>query len=455
MTPPLDTSTPEGRSRERYRLILLSSTAGVAAMGVSALVGLASVPIALAYLGKDAYGLWAVVGSMAAWIALFDPGLVQGLLIAVSEAHGRDDRVAARAYFSTAFFGLLGVSLVVVVGVALVAPFVPWARLFDVPASMAPRSAPAGFGTALALAALALPVALVPQVYAAYQRSYVASGFAMVGALLSLGLLLMATRLGAPFAAVVGTAGAAALVAGAMGLAWLTGRQMTWMRPSWSAVSRGALRRLLSSALPFYFFQLGALLVNQTQRPVLAHRAGLDTVAEYDLLMRLYAFTVVVITASTASVSPTFRESFERGDLGWIRRSFWHLVRLRMGLAAAACVAMLVGGNWIVRIWLHRTDFQYGGWTWLALSALVLIAVWASSFTELLTIMDRIRPMVAVVLIQGAMTVALTWVLGSRHGVLGALLAFAIPGAALSGWIAPRLAGRLLFADGPPRPRMR
>ncbi len=107
MAPPVDTATPEGRSRERYRRIFLSSAAGVAAMGVSALVGLASVPISLAYLGKEAYGLWAVAGSVAAWVALLDPGLVQGLVIAVSEAHGRDDHEAARAYFSTAFFALL------------------------------------------------------------------------------------------------------------------------------------------------------------------------------------------------------------------------------------------------------------------------------------------------------------------------------------------------------------
>jgi O-antigen/teichoic acid export membrane protein len=449
MAPPVDTATPEGRSRERYRRIFLSSAAGVAAMGVSALVGLASVPISLAYLGKEAYGLWAVAGSVAAWVALLDPGLVQGLVITVSEAHGRDDHEAARAYFSTAFFALLAVAVLAVAVVGLLAPVVPWGRFFDVPASMTSIGASAGFGVALALAALALPLALVSQAYAAYQRAYVGSAFTMGGSLLSLALLLVATRTGAPFAAVVGTTGTATVVAGLAALGWLAWRVFPWMRPSWGAVSRGALRRLLASAAPLYLFQLGALFVNQTQRPILAHRAGLDTVADYDLLIRLYTFTVVLITASTASVAPTFRESFERGDREWLRRSFRHLVHLRMGLAAAASLVMLAAGNWLVRTWLRRTDFQYDTSTWLTLAALVLIAVWSSSFVELLTIMDRLWPMVTVVLVQGVLTIVLTWLLGGRHGVLGALLAFALPGAALSGWFAPRLAGRLLSSHDP------
>jgi hypothetical protein len=54
MALPVDIATPEGRSRERVRRIFLSSAAGVAAMAVSAGVGLVSVPISLAYLGKEA-----------------------------------------------------------------------------------------------------------------------------------------------------------------------------------------------------------------------------------------------------------------------------------------------------------------------------------------------------------------------------------------------------------------
>ena len=444
---PFDTSTPEGRSRERYRRILLSSATGLAAMGVSALVGLASVPISLHYLGKEAYGLWAVVGSVAAWVAIFDLGLVQGLVIAVSEAHGREDREAARAYFSTAFFALVGVASIVAGSVALVTPLLPWARLFEVPASIPPGTAAAGFGVALALSALALPVALVPQAYAGFQRAYVASVFAMGGAVLSLGFLVVATRLGAPFAAVVAASGAATLLAGLASLAWLAGRQMPWMRPRWSAVSGKALRRLLSSAVPLYLFQLGALLVNQTQRPVLAHQAGLGIVAEYDVLIRIYVFASLLVTASTASVAPAFRESWERGERSWVRSAFWRLVSFRVAAGVVGCTVLVVFGNDLLGLWLGRPDFHFAPSVWLALSAYLVVAIWGTSFFELLTILDRIWVQVAVVLAQGIVTVALTWVLGGRFGVLGALAAVGLPTLVVSGGVMPWLGTALLRRD--------
>jgi O-antigen/teichoic acid export membrane protein len=409
-------------------------------MGVSALVGLASVPLSLGYLGKEAYGLWALVGSMVAWIAIFDLGLVASMVIAVSEAHGREDRAAACAYFSTGFFALLAIAVALV----LVVPFVPWPRLFDVPASIAPASAASGMVAALVIAAMALPLALVSQVYAGYQKAYVASAFTMAGALLSLGFLALATQLRAPFALVVAASGLGTLVAGVASLAWLAFRRLPWMRPRWGSVSTSALRRLLSSALPLYLFQIGALLVNQSQRPLLGYRAGLDVVAEYDVLLRVYSFASLLIVTGTASVAPAFRESWERGEIDWVRRTFWRLVAIRVGAAIAGCTVLVFAGNVLLRVWLRRPDFQFSVSVWLSLSGYLIVAIWGTSFFELLTILDRIWPQVAVVIVQGLVTIVLTWVLSAPFGVLGALAAVALPTIVVSGWVMPSLGFALL-----------
>jgi len=216
-------------------------------------------------------------------------------------------------------------------------------------------------------------------------------------------------------------------------------------------VSGAAFRRLLATSVPLYAFQIGALLVNQSQQLVLARRAGLSTVAEYDLLLRIYLLTTGLIATTSASFAPTFREAFERGETTWMRRSFWHLVRLRMLVALAACAVIAPFGNAALRVWLRRSDFQYGPSVWLTLCALILVATWASSFGELLTILDRIWPQVGVVVIQGILTLVLTWVLGARFGVIGALVALTLPAAALTGWFMPRMA-RGIVSGTPSRP---
>jgi O-antigen/teichoic acid export membrane protein len=422
--------------------------ASVAGRAVTTLIGLVTVPIVIGYLGKERYGLWAAINSLVPWFGLFDLGVVAGIMNALSEAHGRDDREVARGYFSTAFFLLLGVQALLGAGLVLVFPFVPWASALGVPSSVPGAEVAWSLGIAAVFVVGGLPLGLVWQAYAAYQRSYVVMVFATLSAIGSLLILLLVARTDGGLPAVVAASTGTTTAVGFGFLAWLFFRDMPWLRPGWRHVSRSALRRLRASAVPLYAFQLGALLVNQSQQLVLVRRAGLATVAEYDLLLRFYALGTSLITLGTASFLPAIREAHERGDGEWMRRTFWRLVGLRMLLGLGACALLLAGGNAALRIWLHRADFQFGLATWAALCALLLAAIWASAFLELMMVMDRIWPMIAVVLAQGALTFGLTWVLGPRFGVIGALLAISLPALGLSAWIAPAMARSLLRDRG-------
>ncbi len=436
---PFDEATAEGRSQERYRRIVLSTGASLAGTAVTTLVGLAIVPLLVSRMGKDFYGLWATVFSLTPWIALLDMGMVGGLVVAIAEANGRDDREGAAAGFSSAFFSLALAGVLASVALAAVVAFAPWESVVHLPAGLSRSSVTAGVALVGAVAALSLPLGLVTQAWTGYQKAFVATAFTAGGSLLSLALLVAAVRLGGSPFAVFAAGSLAGFVAGLASLAFLS-RAMPWMRPSPRRVSRPAFRRLLGTATPLYLFQIGSLLVNQSQRPVLSASAGLGVTAEYDLLARIYVLAITLITVSSASFAPTFRESLERGDGEWMRKTFWRLVRLRMAAAAALCLGIVLGGNAVLRLWLGRQDFQFALPVWLTLAALILAAVWASPFFELLTILDRIWPQVAVVLVQGPLTVGLTWYLGSRYGVLGALLALVTPTVVVSGWVIPALA---------------
>ena len=436
---PFDEATAEGRSQERYRRIVLSTGASLAGTAVTTLVGLAIVPLLVSRMGKDFYGLWATVFSLTPWIALLDMGMVGGLVVAIAEANGRDDREGAAAGLSSAFFSLALAGVLASVALAAVVAFAPWESVVHLPAGLSRSSVTAGVALVGAVAALSLPLGLVTQAWTGYQKAFVATAFTAGGSLLSLALLVAAVRLGGSPFAVFAAGSLAGFVAGLASLAFLS-RAMPWMRPSPRRVSRPAFRRLLGTATPLYLFQIGSLLVNQSQRPVLSASAGLGVTAEYDLLARIYVLAITLITVSSASFAPTFRESLERGDGEWMRKTFWRLVRLRMAAAAALCLGIVLGGNAVLRLWLGRQDFQFALPVWLTLAALILAAVWASPFFELLTILDRIWPQVAVVLVQGPLTVGLTWYLGSRYGVLGALLALVTPTVVVSGWVIPALA---------------
>src|SRR5437762_4195538 len=101
---PFDTSTPEGRSKERYRRVALAAAASLLAKAVHSIVLLVTVPLAVGYLGAERYGMWMTMSAVIAMLAFSDLGMGLGLMNVLSQAHGKNDLTTARQAVSSAFF---------------------------------------------------------------------------------------------------------------------------------------------------------------------------------------------------------------------------------------------------------------------------------------------------------------------------------------------------------------
>jgi O-antigen/teichoic acid export membrane protein len=222
--------------------------------------------------------------------------------------------------------------------------------------------------------------------------------------------------------------------------------EMPWLAPSWATCSRRALRRLVDTSAPLFLFQLGALVVNNSQLLILAHRATLTTVADYSIIVRLYVTLVSFVTLATAAFVPAFREAFECGDVAWVRRSFQRMLAARMAMAVAVCGILLAVGDRLLQLWLGLSGVQFGAGVWLALSLLILSATWVSSFSDLLTILDAVWVQVALVALNGIVTAGLTYVLAPHMGSMGALLSICAVTVLFSSWLLPIAAQRRVRA---------
>jgi O-antigen/teichoic acid export membrane protein len=436
---PFETDTLHGRSQERYRRIALTTISGLAVRAVGTAAGLITVPLVLAYLGKERYGLWSTITTVVAWVALFDFGIANGLVNCIARAHGRDDSEEAARYVSTAFAALVSIAGVLGVLVALLAGAVPWSALLAVRGAVDDTTVRWSVVAALAMFAAGLPLSVTSQIYAGYQRAYVANAFAMLGTLIGFGALLLALRLGAGMPSLVVVFGVNAVVSSGIGLWYAMRVAMPWLRLRRSAVRRDALRAVIARSFPMFLFQIGALLVNETQAIILAHRCNLAVVADYAILMRLYLIALGMIQLSTASFVPSFREASERGEYAWVRASFGHFVRARVGLAFAAGVVLIAAGNPLLRFWLRRDDVAFSAGTWVVVGIMMVAVTWATSHSDLLAITDRLWVLVALVFMNAAVTVALTYWLAPRLQVLGVVLASAAVSVLVYTWLLPRM----------------
>ncbi len=434
---PFDTTTVAGRSKERYRRILLTTASNLATRTITVLVGLVTIPLALSYLGKEQFGLWAVVTSFVAWTSLFDFGIVNSLVNALSEANGKNNPEDAKSYVSTAFFALVAISTVLGIVLALCAGWVPWSQVLAVRIPIAQRTVMWTVVAALVCVLAGMPLSIVRQIYAGYQKSYIGNLFTAFSGLITLAALYLVvwTRGGLP-ALVFAFAGPGVFI-GFVNLLYLTRKEMPWLAPQLSLVSRRAVRRLSSTSTPLFLFQIGALLVNETQMIVLAHVTSLKLVSEYSIIWRLGVTFASLIALGTSAFVPAFREAHERGDGSWMKAAFRRMLLLRMSIAAAVAFTLVLGGNLMLRVWLHRGDFNFPSSVWIAEGIFLASTIWVASFSDFLIIMDRIWIQVALVLINGVTTIALTLVLAPRLGLLGAIISIGFVTVCFWTWLIP------------------
>jgi O-antigen/teichoic acid export membrane protein len=439
-----EADSAEGRVRERHRRILLSSITNLAVKFLALVVNLLVVRLALGALGKDQYGLWVAITSIVVWASLLDFGVLNGLVNAISEAHGKNDRDAVIGYVSTAFYVLVGVSAVLLVGLGVAAARVDWASLLSAGGVVPEPSLQWSIVAAAAPIVASFPLSIVRQIYAGLQKAYVGNLFAAIGSLVTLVATAAAVALKAGLPFLVLTLGIGPLVSGLLNLGYLWKLEMPWIAPRVDRISKEAMSRLLRSSVPLFFFQLGALLVNNTQPLLLAHLASLSAVADYSLLLRLCGFIVSMAVLSTSPFVPAFREAFERGDAGWVRVSFRRMVLLRAVLAAGAGALLLIAGNAVLRLWLGSSTVGFGMSIWVVVVTIIVFSAWGSAFTDVLTIMDRIWVLVGFVMLNGLGTVLLTVALVPRLSVMGALIAYGTVTILLWSWAGVALFRRLL-----------
>lgn len=441
---PFDTSTPEGRSRERYRRIGLNTLTSFVNRGLTLCLNILAVPLILWCLGKERYAFFATVTSLTTWVALFNFGAVNSLVNLISETYGKEDSEAARRHVSTAFFFLVMIMCLAAAGFALLLPLLKWDSVFAVQRLLSEDVVKWSVIAGVTPVFLNLPLAIAQQIYAGYQKAYIANLLSSAGPLAAIAGLVVAVHFKASLPVLILVMGSAPAIASGLSLAYLTEIDLPWLRLRPSLFSLVSMKRLLRTSVPLFLFQVGALLVNQTQLIIMAHRSTLETVADYSVINRLYLLTMGVITLSTSSFLPPFREAFERGEQVWVRVNFRRMVVLRMMMAAAASLVLLVAGNLVLRLWLRNGSMVFTAKVWAAVMIMLMSATWATAFSDLLTIMDKIWIQTLLVLVNGIGTALLTFILTPAFGVLGAVAALSFVTLFISSWLMPRIARPVL-----------
>ncbi len=362
---PFDTSTPEGRSAERYRRIAWSTLLSTIARFVGMGTGFIAVPLVAGYLGSERYGMWLTMSALVGALGPLDLGIGLGILTVVSDAYGRDDREAARRAISTGAAMLSTIALLVLGGLLVAYFVVPWARLFNVDPATAPLAGHSLADIELAASearpsasilvfafAMGLPLSMIGQIQLAHQNGYISSGWAILGNLASFVALLMMIAFHASLPWLVVALTCVGLVPAVLNGFVLFKWQRPWLRPRLSDVDFRAGRALLKTGSFFLILQLSGLVAYQLDNFVIDQMLGSSAVQEYAIPTKLFTFAPTMLSFVLLPMWPAYREAMARGDGAWVKRNLRRSLILAGLVNIPSSLLLIVFGPWVLSVWL-------------------------------------------------------------------------------------------------------
>ena len=433
MTPPDVTAAVENvadldaekrRGRRRYRRVGLAALGNSLFRVVSTVGSIVTVPLIVRGSGSDAYGLLAVVTTLATLLAFADLGIGSGLVTELAKADGTGDEQVARELIASAAVVLMTVG-VALAGVATVmVTLVPWAEVLRVPQPLAGQ-ATASVAVFAVCFVLGVPASLAQRVHLGLQEGLQASLWLLVGAALAICTTLLCVALHTTVPWFVAAAVGSTTLANALNCLYLFGRRPA-LRPRLRDVHRVKIARLSRTGALFFVLVTAGALAYQTDALIISVILGTSAVSEYSLTLRLFSLPLLAMTFILAPLWPAYSEALSRGDMRWTASTLRRSMKVSLALVVPSSVALVLFGPRILHLWVGNAVNPPSA-LWWALAGWIVLNALTQPLAMLCNGAGVVRMQVisalAMTVINLGLSIALTIHLGVVGPVLGSLVA--------------------------------
>jgi O-antigen/teichoic acid export membrane protein len=328
------------RARRRLRRAGATSLTTLAARAASFGSFLLLVPLTLPYLGKEGYGVWMTLLSLAALFSVTNLGIGNALvtLIARTDAEG-NEREAGR-YVSTAVMLFTGISLVLAIVAVATFPIIPWASVFNLPNGPAATEAGRAAAALATVYLVGIPIGIVTQVRLGYQEGYTNAAWDIAGSVLTVAAAGLVVALRGSLPMLVAAVAAAPLFSSVGNVVFIL-RKRPALRPRLRNAGRRQARVLLRFGGLYLVLQLAVIVGYSSDNFVAAQVLGPESVTQYAVPSRLALAGIGLTAVFVMPLWPAYAESLARNDTAWTLRTF------RRSLVASTTVGAVGAGLFV------------------------------------------------------------------------------------------------------------
>jgi O-antigen/teichoic acid export membrane protein len=388
----------------------------LAQRGIGIVCQFVQVPIALHYLGSEAFGLWVTLITLNFILVSTDFGIGLGVQNKITEALGVGDSDRARNVFVTGLCFLLGIMIVLL---GFIIPFCLFSDISQLLRITDPRLTVSASPSLLWVAVIwcvNIPLGLGQRLAFASQVGWMSNIASSVSQLLTLAIVSTAAwfELGVTTFFVLSFA-SGALISFVFLLYLL--RHLSWLDLRLAEFQSPILGDISRLGILFFIQQLAALVMFSSPSLILSVTLGAAAVTSYSLVQRVLSLFMIAVTALLLPLWPAYADAKAKSDWPWIRRTMVRSFLLVCGLGIVPMVAVGPFVQTLISWWTGGaavTPPQSLVWLLLAWNALLVLQ---QPFGFLLVGLSEIKRATVYSLLSAAASLAMILLLIPKFGV--------------------------------------
>jgi O-antigen/teichoic acid export membrane protein len=323
---------------------------GYLMMGANVFYTLMSVPLALHYLGKKEFGLWALATTIGSYLTVVDFGLGASLarILVDHKDHPHDGKYGGM--IKTGLLVGLAQGMIILFGGGGLAHFAGAWLGVEIRLQTQFKWLITGLCAVLALGSV---FRTFSHILSAHQRSDISNYSQTILFFLSLGVMWLGFATGCGVYSILLAQAFTVIItiftnmAACLRLGLLPSRNF-WGQPSWRE-----FKHVFAFGNDIFLYTLGAQLINFSQNILLTRLIGLDAVAIWSICTRVFILLQMAIYRIFDYSSAAFAEMMVRGERAKLASRFRQVTVVSASLSVAAASIFAVCNSAFVNIWTN------------------------------------------------------------------------------------------------------
>ncbi len=319
--------------------------------GGGILANLLLVPLSIAFLDTENYGVWLTLSSFIGWFTFFDIGLGHGLRNKFAEAKSQGDSQRAKGYVSTAYFTIGAIGILFLLFSLAVSYLIDWTVVFNTSNSLkAPLQLlmPIVFGSF----ALRLFFTLIISIYTADQNHSIQSKVSFITAVGSLVLIWFITYTTKSSLLLFGILFSVFPVLVLIGLhIYGFSTKFEKYRPKFKYVKKAYFRDIFGLGVSFFVIQISMIAMFSTDNFIITQLFNPQAVVPYNIAYKYLGLGFMVFDMILMPYWSTITVAYGKGETKWIKNAVNNLIKISIGAVVLIFIMALVS-PFMYEVWL-------------------------------------------------------------------------------------------------------